>query len=111
MRFGADDGHAARRNGADDRLVTEDGEIVGRAAPAPDDDDVDLAHPLQQGKGAANRLSRPGALNLRGRKQDASAAAPKRDAAYVVDDCARRARHHPHDPRLLRKGALAPGRK
>ena len=66
-------------------------EIVRRAASAPEDDDVHIAHALKlHRERAADRLDRVGPLHLRRREEDARAATPERDAADVVNDGARR---------------------
>ena len=105
-------GTAARGDGAHHRLVVERREVVGRAAAAADDDDVDPATRWRPRERAADGLGGVGALHLRGREQDARAAAPERHAADVVDDRARRARDDADDARLARAaGACAPAAK
>src|SRR4029077_7560669 len=83
----------------------------GRAAAAREEDDVDVAHLLQDAERAAERVGRAVALDRGRREENARAAAPEGDLADVVDDRAARARDDADRARLGGQGALALGRE
>src|SRR5690606_31529390 len=81
-------------------------ELVLRAPASPHDDDVDLLDLLERAQRTTHRLRGPEPLHLRGREQDARAAAAERDLTDVVDDGAAPARDDADDARILRDRPL-----